>query len=459
MDERLVVEDHDTQPVEVAAGLSMYRLMAELYPICRSITGEGVRQTLRILQKHVPVVLHEVPSGTPAFDWTVPNEWNIREAYIADSSGRRIVDFAAHSLHVLNYSVPFRGKLSLADLKPHLFTLPDRPDLIPYRTSYYAPNWGFCLPHHQMEQMAEGEYEVVIDSTLAPGALTYGELLLPGTTTDEVLITTHICHPSMCNDNLSGIVVATWLAKLLSAMETRYSYRFLFIPATIGSLTWLSQNRDVIPRIKHGLVLQNLGDGGAFTCKKTRAGDHEIDRAVAQALRDADMPHQIVEFLPYGYDERQFNSPGLQMPVGAFSRSQYDTYPQYHTSADNLDFVRPNYLEESLEVLRSVISILERNRRYVNTSPFGEPQLGRRGLYHAIAGDNNKARAQLAMLWVLNLADGQHDLLAMAERSGLPFEAIANIARVLVEHDLLVAQEASADHGGDETIAERPRAL
>jgi aminopeptidase-like protein len=258
----------DAPTFQPTPGLAMHRLMTDLYPICRSITGDGVRETLRILQQHIPLTMHEVPSGTQVFDWTVPDEWNIRDAYVMDSDGKRVIDFQQHNLHILNYSIPFRGKMTLDELMPHLHTAPNKPDAIPYRTSYYAPNWGFCLSHYQLLQMGAGEYEVVVDSTLEPGSLTYGEYVIPGETDAEVLITTHVCHPSMCNDNLSGIVTSVWLAKTLAQTMPRYTYRFLYIPATIGSITWLALNRYHVPRIAHGLTVTNMGDNGAFTYKR-----------------------------------------------------------------------------------------------------------------------------------------------------------------------------------------------
>lgn len=418
---------------------TMMSLMRDLFPICRSITGDGVRQTLRHLQSHIPLEIHEVPSGTPVFDWTVPNEWNIRDAYVATSDGKRVIDFQKHSLHVLNYSMPIHARMSLDELKPHLFSLPDRPDWIPYRTSYYNANWGFCLAHNQFLELQDDTYEVVIDSTLSPGSLTYGKLVLPGATADEVIISTHICHPSMCNDNLSGIVVATMLARALHDRPRRYTYRFLFVPGTIGSITWLALHQEQLDRIKHGLVISNLGDPSGFTYKRTRTGTCEIDRVVEHALAEQGTAYRVIDYVPYGYDERQFNSPGILLPVGAFWRSQYDTYPQYHTSGDNLDFVQGEQLQGSLDMLDRIVSMLESNRRYLNLKPMGEPQLGKRGLYGAIAGDANRVTLQMALLWVLNYSDGSHDLLSIAQKSNLSFATIAQAAQLLSATDLLKA--------------------
>jgi aminopeptidase-like protein len=416
----------------------MYRLIEELYPICRSITGEGVRQSLRHLQRLIPLELHEVPSGTPVFDWTVPKEWNIRDAYVKDAEGNRVIDFQKSNLHVVSYSRPVRQRLSLAELRKHLFSLPDRPDWVPYRTSYYNETWGFCLSHHQLELLTEQEYEVCIDSTLSDGHLTYGEYLVPGDTPDEMLISCHICHPSLCNDNLSGVAVAAHLAMYIAALPTRrYSYRFLFIPGTIGSITWLSLNEERVDRIKHGLVITCVGDGGPFTYKRSRAGSTEIDRAVTHVLKTSGKDHSIQAFFPYGYDERQYCSPGFDLPVGCLMRSPHGSFPEYHTSADNLAFVRPQYLEESLQQYQGIVQVLEHNRFYRSLNPKCEPQLGKRGLYTAIGGDKDAAQKQLAMLWVLNLADGQHSLLDIAERSGSSFGLIQSIAEMLREHALL----------------------
>jgi aminopeptidase-like protein len=413
----------------------MIDFIAEAYPICRSITGDGVRRTLRMIQDRIPLEIREVPTGTPVFDWTVPKEWNIRDAWIKDPSGRKVVDFQDCNLHVLNYSVPVHEKLPLAELKKHLFTLPDKPDLIPYRTSYYKEAWGFCLRHRTLEELPEGEYEALIDSTLADGSLTYGECLLPGDSEREVLLSTHVCHPSLCNDNLSGIAVMTELARELQARpRRRYSYRFLFIPGTIGSITWLALN-DV--KIDHGLVAANLGDAGTFHYKKSRRGDAEIDRAVLSVLRSSGEPFGVEEFVPFGYDERQYCSPGFNLAVGSLTRTPYGRYPEYHTSADNLEFIRPEALEGSLRTYLAVLDVLEGNRRYLNLNPKCEPQLGRRGLYRTIGGDGSGRARELALLWVLNLSDGEHSLLDIAERSGMSFAAIREAADALLEVGLL----------------------
>jgi aminopeptidase-like protein len=418
-------------------GEEMYRLVSELYPICRSITGDGVRQTLKALSKHIPLEIREIASGTRVFDWTVPKEWNIKGAYIRDSRGREIVDFQRLNLHVLNYSIPIHKKVSLGELREHLYTVPEYPDWVPYRTSYYKENWGFCLTHNQLQGLSEGEYEVLIDASLEDGYLTYGEYYLKGESDEEILISAHVCHPSLANDNLSGIALAVFLAKSLKELPLRYSHRFLFIPGTIGSITWLSLNDAQVSRIKHGLVLTCVGDPGKITYKKSRRGDTEIDRMVIQVLRDAGDPFEIREFSPYGYDERQFCSPGFNLPVGCFMRSSHGDFPEYHTSADNLNFVRSECLADSFLKCWTALRNLEQNRIYVNLNPKCEPQLGKRGLYGQIGGQADAKLRELAMLWVLNLADGNHSLLDIAEKSGLQFKMISNAAEALLQHDLL----------------------
>jgi aminopeptidase-like protein len=417
-------------------GSELHRFASDLYPICRSITGDGVRQTLAAVQKRIPLQVSEIPTGTTVFDWTVPKEWNIRDAYIKDARGQRIVDFQQNNLHVMNYSIPIHTRMSLAELRPHLFSLPEQPDWIPYRTSYYRESWGFCLSHKQLESLEDGEYEVCIDSTLADGHLTYGECFLPGRLSDEVLISCHVCHPSLANDNLSGLSVATALAELLSGQELDYSYRFLFIPGTIGAITWLARNRERAGRIHHGLVLTGIGNESAFHYKKSRRGSAEIDHAVAHVLQHEVESHEILEFSPYGYDERQYCSPGFNLPVGCLMRSVWGTFPEYHTSADNLAFITPQRLAESLRVCTAVVDVLENNWRYRNLSPFGEPQLGKRNLYRSTGGEGIGAEIN-ARLWVLNLSDGEQSLLEIAERSGLPFQSINDAADVLAESGLL----------------------
>jgi aminopeptidase-like protein len=418
-------------------GQQMYQLIAQLYPLCRSITGDGIRQTLRTIGRYIPLDVHEVPSGTPVLDWTVPNEWTVRDAYIKSPSGEKIVDFQRCNLHLLNYSLPIQATMPLSVLKEHLFSLPEHPEWIPYRTSYYRDNWGFCLPHQQLVNLVAGDYEVCIDTTLAAGHLSYGEYYLPGETTDEVLFSCHACHPSLCNDNLSGVALVTYLACHLQSVPRRYSYRFLFIPGTIGAITWLSQHQQHVTKIKHGLVVACVGDPGKLHYKKSRCGDTEIDRAVMHTLRHTGVTYEIRDFSPYGYDERQYCSPGFNLAVGSLTRTPHGQYPEYHTSADNLDLVRPEALTESFMTYLAVVDLLETNRTYINTHPYGEPQLGRRGLYRSMGGLTDAKTEEMALLWVLNLSDGTHTLLDIAERANLPYAVICQAATKLREHNLL----------------------
>ena len=419
-----------------AFGRELYQLMGELYPICRSITGNGLRATLQIIGQRIPLKIHEVATGTAVFDWTIPKEWNIRDAYVKNSKGERVIDFQKSNLHVVNYSVPIKSRMPLEELRQHLFTLPDNPDWVPYRTSYYRESWGFCLSHTDSLRLEDGEYEVSIDSSLEPGHLSYGEYYLRGENADEVLLSCHTCHPSLCNDNLSGVALMTVLAKSLSRLPLRYSYRFLFIPGTLGSITWLYRNQGNIHRIKHGMVLVDVGDAGRFTYKKSRRGNAEIDRAVANVLRHSAQAYDIRDFDPYGHDERQYCSPGINLPVGCFSRTPHGEFHEYHTSADNLSFIRPEYLADSLLQCLSILHVLESNRRYVNVNPMCEPQLGKRGLYRTMGGQTGAGEA-LPLLWVLNLSDGEHNLLDISERSGLSFAVVKEAADALLGHELL----------------------
>ena len=417
-------------------GAALYNMVRDLYPICRSITGNGLRQSLRYLQQTGPMVLREVPTGTPVLDWTVPKEWNIREAWIKSAQGEKVVDFAKCNLHVVNYSVPVRRRIRLAELKEHLFSLSETPDWIPYRTSYYHETWGFCLAHRQLAALKDEEYEVCIDSTLEPGHLTYGELKVQGATEAEMLISVHSCHPSLCNDNLSGMVVAARLAQCLLQLPLRYSYRFLWIPGTIGAITWLALNEGSLTKIKHGLVLSCVGDPGHFTYKRSRHGKAEIDRIVEHVLKESGNAFDILDFTPSGYDERQYCSPGINLPVGCFMRTPNGKYPQYHTSADDLKLVTPAALAESFCQLLTVVKVLEGNQRFVNLNPKCEPQLGRRGLYRAMGGTSSTGLEE-AILWVLSFSDGTHSLLDIAARSGVGFEHLEIAANLLLKHGLL----------------------
>lgn len=419
-------------------GAALHALAARLYRIPRSITGPGVRETLAILGESAPIAIRSVASGTPVLDWEVPREWRFRSARLTAPDGRVIADAAVHNLHVLNFSVGFRGRLPLAELRDHLFTLPAQPERIPYRTSYYREAWGFCLPHAVVEALPEGEYDVAIDAEHVDGTLDYGEALLPGESSEEVLLSTHCCHPQMANDNLSGLVVMTALAAELAARpRRRYAYRFLFVPGTIGAIAWLATREAEARRVRHGLVAAGLGDGGDFHYKRSRKGDAPIDFAVPRALAALGEELVIEPFVPFGYDERQYNAPGFALPVGSLTRTPWGRYAEYHTDADDLDFVRPERLERSLAAYRAVVDELERREVYVNLSPKGEPRLGRHGLYRAIGGDDGGRERELALLWMLNLADGEWDLASIAERSGIARESLREAAAALVAAGLL----------------------
>jgi len=444
-------------------GKNMHELMIELFPICRSITGNGVRQSLQILQNHISLNISEIPSGTKVFDWTIPREWNINDAYIKNSKGEKIIDFKKSNLHVLNYSTPIRTKLSLQELLPHLHSLPDQPNVIPYRTSYYKENWGFCITHNQLINLQDDEYEVVIDSTLENGSLTYAEFFIQGESNDEVLFSCYTCHPSMCNDNLSGVVLFTFLAKHLKNLSLKYSYRFLFIPETIGAITWLSQNESNVKKIKHGLVAYCVGDPGNSSYKKSRQGNAEIDQIVMEVLKDTGEEHKVVDFFPTGSDERQFCSPGFNLPVGALVRTFAPEFSEYHTSADNTEFVKAQYLGDTLSKYVKVITKLEENfgkfkpndkeklgksikekndRIFLNLNPKCEPQLGKRKLYHDIGSQipsqgGKKIINQFALLWVLNYSDGFHYLSDIVKLSGYDLIDIENSADALVKSHLL----------------------
>jgi aminopeptidase-like protein len=431
-----------TPAAETGVGESMQTFMRELFPICRSITGNGVRETLAAVGRRIPLELCEVPSGTRVLDWTVPDEWNISDAYIA-KDGDRLVDFRESNLHVVSYSEPVRAVMPLAELRPHLHTLPEHREWIPYRTSYYSRSWGFCLAQRQLDGLEDDDYEVVIESTLEPGSLTYGECFLPGERGEEVLLTTHVCHPSLANDNLSGIALLTEIGERLQDVPRSLSYRLLFIPGTIGSITWLARNETRDSKVAAGLVLACVGDRAPLTYKRSRQGDALVDRAAAHVLGHRGNEERVMEFVPWGWDERQFNSPGFDLPVGSLSRSREGEYEEYHSSADDLELVRPESLEEGLQAVLDIIDVLDTDRRYVNLAPKGEPQLGKRGLYPLVGGPAAE-REQLAMLWVLNQSDGSRSLLDIAERSGLPFSNLRAAAQRLHAADLLADAENGA---------------
>ena len=418
-------------------GQKLYAFAEQLYPVCRSITGQGVRDTLEMVREKVPLTIYQVPTGTRVFDWEVPREWNIKDAYIKNSKGEKIIDFNKNNLHIVSYSTPVDMTMTLGELKKYLHTIEKQPDSIPYRTSYYNESWGFCLSYNQFRALPEDNYHVYIDSSLEDGVLNYGEYYIAGDSREEILFYTHICHPSLCNDNLSGIATLTHLAEILTNQELHFSFRFIFAPGTIGSITWLSLNENILSNIKHGLVVALVGDSGKINYKRNRNSSSGIDRVVSKALEDGNKEFEILEFSPYGYDERQFCSPGINLDVGRLTRTPNNCYPEYHTSEDNLDFIKADKLAESLQAILQIVNILENNKTYINTSPRCEPQLGKRGLYDKTGGKKGVEQKAFAMLWILNQSDGTNSLLDIAIRSGLRFETISNASKDLVNCGLL----------------------
>jgi aminopeptidase-like protein len=414
-------------------------LARRLYPIHRSLTGPGVTATLAVLAERVPLEVREVATGTPVLDWTVPDEWTLRDAWVETLDGRRVIDLADHPLHVVGHSTPVDAVIDRGELLAHLHAIPDHPEWIPFRTSYYADAWGFCAAQRVVDSLDEPRYRVRIDAELAPGALRYGEWVLPGELADEVLLTTHVCHPAMANDNVSGMVVLASLAAWLASAPRRYTYRLLFLPGTLGSIAWLAAHAAALPAIRYGLTIAGIGDRGDHAWKRTESEDAAVDRAVEVALRDAGRPFTTRPFSPWGYDERQFNSPGFRLPVGLLSRAPHGTYPEYHTSADDLSFIDPASLAASAALLRAIVGIVEADRTLRNLRPHAEPQLGRYGLYESTGGATGRPPDGMAMLWVLNQADGTRTLVDIARRSGLPFARIAEAADALERAGLVGA--------------------
>ena len=434
--------------METEYGNEMHDLMKELYPLCRSITGEGVRETLSILKKHIPFLnQHEVPTGTEVYDWIIPNEWRVKEAWLKyKDSDDKIIDYENLNLYLLNYSRPYKGIISYDTLKQHCFTLEEYPDWTPYRTAYYSDMWGFCMPYSQFSKLDKNrEFEVNIDTELREGSLTYGEAYIKGKSEEEILISTYLCHPSLCNDNLSGVVLTTFLAKLLSLRNNlQYSYRFIFVPETIGAVTWLAHNEDKFSYIKYGLVATCVGDAHPFVYKKTRDGNQTIDRVVEQALVDSGKDYRILDYYPGGSDERQYGSPGINLPVGSLVRGLYTTetippkpFEEYHTSADNLSYVKAEYLQESLEVYMKVTEYIEKNCKYISLNMKGEPFLAKRNLNLPIGSGKGIYYSDVAIRFLMCYSDGTNDLLQIAKKARMSFEEIYNTAQILEEVGLL----------------------
>ncbi|MEO0075381.1 MAG: DUF4910 domain-containing protein [candidate division WOR-3 bacterium] len=412
-----------------------------LWPITRSLTGNGNRETLKILSEIIDLKITEVPSGTQCFDWNVPPEWNIKEAWIKDSKGNKIVDFSVNNLHILGYSEPFQGKLSFEELKPHLYTLPEQPELIPYLTSYYKRRWGFCLTHNQFQKLDPNEYyEVFIDSSLDEnGSMTIGEAIIKGKSDEEIMFSTYICHPSLANNELSGPLVSAFLYKSLKEFKNlKYTYRFIFVPETIGSIYILSVMGEYWKNhLKAGFVITCIGDNGKFTYKKSRIGNSLPDRAVETILKQTETDFNIVDFFPSGSDERQYCSPGFNLPVGSLMRTMYGKYPEYHTSADNKDYVSFYAMEKSVEKYLDVIELIEKNEKYINKMPFCEPQLSKRGLYPTLGAQKDTEDFVKAMLWILNLSDGENDLITISEKSKIPVKDLYPVIDKLIENGIL----------------------
>jgi aminopeptidase-like protein len=437
----------------------LYELMEELFPICRSITGDGVRDTLKILKKKIKLKIIEIPTGTKVFDWKIPLEWNIHDAYVKDSKGNRIIDFKKSNIHILNYSIAINKKISKEELKKHLHTLPEKPNSIPYVTSYYKKQWGFCTTHNHLKSIKDNFYDVKIDSTLKKGSLTYGEFLIKGKISDEILISTYVCHPSLCNDNLSGIVISAKIAEILSKTKTYFSYRFIFIPETIGAIAWISKNENSLSKVKNCLVITCAGDDGKFTYKKTKFGNATIDEIVTDVFKKSTKNIKIKKFFPYGSDERQFSSPGINIPTGVFMRTQYYEFEQYHTADDNLQFVKNSALNESLSMVLEIISEFELRKQikekvnkkrvsksedvFMNINPKCEPQLGKRKIYRETAKRRlvGKMKSQdlseMAIFWILNFSDGNHSLNDICKKSGLSINLLKKTSKILIEKKLL----------------------
>ncbi len=420
-------------------------LMNRLYPICRSITGDGVRETLAILAGYANLQVHEVASGTIAYDWTVPDEWNIRDAFIADMNGKRLVDFRASNLHIVSYSIPINQTLTFAELDQHLHSLPSQPDAIPYRTAYYSSTWGFAITQRQRDAFdRNATYRVVIDSTKAPGSLSYGERLLSDGDGPEYLISTYSCHPSLGNDNLSGLILWTFLLARMAHRPLRNRYRFIVVPETIGSVIYMARNEAAMTGVAGGFVVTCVAGPGEHGYKSSFAGHSLVDRAARKALTDAGINWEEFPFDAGGSDERNYSAPFFRIPTGTISKSKYYTYDEYHTSLDNLTFISARELISTLALYESTIHILECERPLNSRMPYCEPMLGKRGLYPEIGGSQRSAAEaspaeQLdAIRWVMHMADGQETPLSIAMRSGLPHTTINKAVDTLIDAGLIV---------------------
>jgi aminopeptidase-like protein len=412
-----------------------------LWPINRSLTGDGNRETFKILSEIIDIKVQEIPSGTECFDWTVPPEWNVKEAWIKDSKGNTIVDFTINNLHLLGYSEPFKGKLSFEKIKAHIYTLPEQPTLIPYLTSYYKLRWGFCMSHEQFLSLDKDEtYEICIDSKLdEKGSMTMGEAFIEGSSDKEILFSTYICHPSLASNELSGPLVSAFIYQSLKSQKNlKYSYRFVFVPETIGSICLLSQKGDYFKeKLSAGFVITCIGDDGNFTYKKSRIGNSLPDRAAEMILKQTEKKYNIIDFFPSGSDERQYCSPGFNLPVGSLMRTMYGVYPEYHTSGDNKNYISFEAMEKSVNKYLAILELLERNKKYINKMPFCEPQLGKRGLYPNLGSQKVTEKFVSTMMWILNLSDGLNDLIDISEKTNIPVVELYPVIDKLIEHDIL----------------------